>query len=149
MNNQPLHLDSTWFGLIRLSGLQVSNSSRTSASYENSLYTVLPRKEPLHLSTGILVGYLATWYDRYQNKESNKRPKVLSKPVEGLKGAHNRDHKIPFFNIPTFQGNRLNSDTLIKGVDWNLRFTAMARHLESNNYCGNNSWWSFLFASSI
>ena len=60
-----------------------------------------------------------------------------------------QDHKIPFFKLPTFQGNTLQGDVFIEGVERAFRFAAMARYLESRSYCDNNSCWSEAFASRI
>ena len=45
-------------------------------------YSVQLKKESLHLSTGVLLNDLATWYDKYMKKEAKKRPNAIPIPTK-------------------------------------------------------------------
>ena len=62
----------------------------------------------------------------YIKKEAKKRPKAVSNL--GAKVDTNQDHKIPFFKVPTFQGDNFQEDTYIDGVDRSFRSAYMARY---------------------
>ena len=107
------------------------------------------RKKSLHLSPGVLFSNLATWYNMHQGKETKKKPKTISKCVDGSKSQANQYHKIPFLKVPIFQGNTLNGDNFIKDINRAFRSVAMVRYLKLKSYCNNNPCWSGAFPSRI
>ena len=107
-----------------------------------STYSIQLRNEPLYLCTGVIFANLSKWYDRYDKKEANKRPKAIINPVSIPKLHSTQDHKIPIFKVPNFHGNTFKGDEFINKVDRSFRSAAMARYLESTSYCDNNPCWS-------
>ena len=78
-------------------------------------------------------------YKHEIKKEPKKRHKAITNPVAGYKIDAIQDKKIPFFKVPSFQGDMLQGEMFINGLDRSFRSAAMVRYLESKTYCDNNS----------
>ena len=92
----------------------------------------------MHLSSGVLFNDLDIWYEKYTKKESKKRLKALSTPVEGAKYCPNPRSQDTIFKAPTFQGDALQGGAFIEGIDRFLYSAAITRYLELHSYWENN-----------
>ena len=65
------------------------------------------------------------------------------------KATAGADHKIPSFKVPIFYGDTLKGDKYIDEVANIFRNNAMAKFVDSVEYCDNHSNWSEAFASRL